>query len=227
MCYNKIVMLRIYNTLSRKKEAFRPEKNKVVELFVCGITSYDCAHLGHAKTYLSFDMITKYLREKDYDVFYLQNITDIDDRIIKRAKEKKTTPEKLSRLFEKEYLKNMKDLKIDSVTKYARATDYIKEIVSQVKRLKSKGFAYQIADGIYYDISRFKNYGKLSKRTVLQAEDAVSRIDEAKGKRNKGDFCLWKYAKSLSSPSARSIRIGTCEFLYEEESSQNYFCLIW
>jgi cysteinyl-tRNA synthetase len=188
-------MFKIYNTLSRKKEVFKPRRGRIVNLFVCGITPYDFAHIGHARTYIVFDMIVKYLREKGYDVFYLQNITDIDDKIIKRAKEKKVSVRKIARDFEKEYLKDMKTLKIDSVTRYARATDHIKEIISQVERLLKKGYAYQIKDGIYYDISKFKNYGKLSRRTVLQAEDAVSRIDEAKEKRNKGDFCLWKLSK--------------------------------
>jgi cysteinyl-tRNA synthetase len=141
-------------------------------------------------------MIAKYLREKGYNVFYLQNITDVDDKIINRAIEKKVFWRDLSRKFEKEYLKDMKALNINSVTKYARATAHIKEIISQVKRLLKKGYAYQIEDGIYYDISKFKDYGKLSKRTVLQAEDAVSRIDTAEAKRNKGDFCLWKKSKS-------------------------------
>jgi len=188
-------MLKLYNTLSGKKEIFKPKKHKIVEFFVCGPTVYDMTHLGHARTYLAFDMIVKYLREKGHDVFYLQNITDIDDKIINRAKERKLTPEKLARNFEKEYLADMKSLKIDSVTKYARATDHIKEIINQIERLKQKGFAYQIKDGIYYNIKKFKNYGKLSKRTVVQAEDGVSRIDEAKGKRNRGDFCLWKLSK--------------------------------
>ncbi|MDP2864466.1 MAG: cysteine--tRNA ligase, partial [bacterium] len=187
--------LKLYNTLSRKKEVFRPRRSKEVNLFVCGPTVYDFSHIGHARTYIVFDVITKYLREKGFDVFYLQNITDIDDKIIKRAKEKKNSPQKLARDFEKEYLKDMKSLKIDSVTKYARATEHIKEIQSQVKRLLEKGFAYQIEDGIYYDISKFKDYGKLSRRTVLQAEDGVSRIDTAEEKRNKGDFCLWKFSK--------------------------------
>ncbi|MBZ1348553.1 MAG: cysteine--tRNA ligase [Candidatus Nealsonbacteria bacterium] len=205
-------MLKLYNTLSRKKEVFlpgsprafrkrggallgSPEKGKRVNLFVCGITPYDFAHLGHARTYIVFDMIVKYLKDKGFDVFYLQNITDIDDKIIKRAKEKKISTKKLARFFEKEYLKDVKALKIDSVVKYARATDYMKEIISQIKRLLLKNFAYQKKDGIYYDIKKFKNYGKLSRRTALQAEDAVSRIDESKRKRNKGDFCLWKLSK--------------------------------
>ena len=188
-------MLRIYNTLSGKKEEVGPRNGKAIQLFVCGPTVYDYSHIGHARTYVAFDVIVKYLKEKWFDVFYLQNVTDIDDKIIQRAKEQKTTAEKLASTFEKEYLKDMKSLRVDSVTKYARATEYIKEIVNQIERLLKNGFAYQITDGIYYNISKFKNYGKLSKRTVVQAEDAVSRIDESKEKKNKGDFCLWKLSE--------------------------------
>jgi len=193
-------MLKLYNTLTRKKEVFRPRKGKKINLFVCGITSYDFSHVGHARTYVVFDMIVKYLKQKGYNLFYLQNITDIDDKIINQAKRQKVSWKDLSRKFEREYLKDMKALNVNSVTKYARATTHIKEIISQVKRLLEKGFAYQTKDGIYYDISKFKNYGKLSRRTVLQAEDAISRIDEAKDKKNKGDFCLWKFSKR-SEPS--------------------------
>ncbi len=201
-------MLKLYNTLSRKKEIFKPFKKGKVNMFVCGITSYDFPHIGHARTYIVFDAFAKYLKQKSFNVFYLQNITDIDDKIIIRAKEKKTTPGKLALLFEKEYLKDMKALKIDSVTKYARATNHIKEIINQVKRLLDKGFAYQIKDGVYYDILKFKNYGKLSGRTVLQAEDAVSRIDETKDKRNKGDFCLWKLSKKGESKWKSPFGLG-------------------
>ncbi len=189
-------MLKIYNTLTKKKQTFKPKKKKKINLFVCGPTIYDFSHIGHARTYISFDVIVKYLREKGYKVFYLQNITDLDDKIIKRAKERKISWKKLIARFGKEYEKDMKDLKVDSVSRYAKATDYIKEIISQVKRLKKKGFAYQIKDGIYYDIAKFKEYGKLSGRTSLMAEDSVSRIDDNKEKRNKGDFCLWKFSKA-------------------------------
>src|SRR3989344_1990519 len=189
-------MLKVFNTLSRKKEAFKPRKGKNVNLFVCGPTTYDFSHLGHARTYIVFDMLVKYLKQKGYNVFYLQNITDIDDKIIDRAKKEKVSWEDLSRRFEREYLKDMKALDINSVKKYARASGHIKEIISQVKRLLKKGYAYQIRDGVYYNIKKFKDYGKLSKRNVLQAEDAVSRIDQAKEKKNKGDFCLWKFSKT-------------------------------
>lgn len=188
-------MLKVYNTLTRKKEVFRPGRGKKIELFVCGPTTYDFSHIGHARTYVVFDVLAKYLKQKGYNVFYLQNITDLDDKIIKRAKKEKLSWKKLSLKFEKEYLKDMKALNITSVTKYAKATEHIKEIISQVKRLEKKGFGYQIKEGLYYDISKFKNYGKLSGRTAVQAEDALSRIDQAKDKRNKGDFCLWKISK--------------------------------
>ena len=207
-------MLKIYNTLSRKKEIFRPktfrraqDEKKKVKLFVCGPTVYDYSHIGHARTYVVFDMIAKYLREKKYEVFYLQNITDIDDKIIKRAKTKRVSPRKLASDFKREYPKDMRSLNVDAVSEYARATKHIKQIISQAERLLNKRYAYRIKDGIYYDISRFKRYGRLSKRTVLQAEDAVSRIDENKEKRNKGDFCLWKFSKpnepSWPSPFGR------------------------
>lgn len=188
-------MLRFYNTLSQKKETFKPLKKGKVNIFVCGPTVYDFSHLGHARTYIVFDALTKFLRQRGFEVFYLQNITDIDDKIIQRAKEEKIFWKALSKKFEKEYLKDMRKVFVDSVTKYARASEHIKEIISQVNRLIKKKNAYFTNEGIYYDISKFKDYGKLSKRTVLQAEDAVSRIDEAVEKKNKGDFCLWKFSK--------------------------------
>ncbi|HNY04184.1 MAG TPA: cysteine--tRNA ligase [Candidatus Woesebacteria bacterium] len=185
----------LYNTLTRKKEEFKPIQEGKVNFFVCGPTVYDYPHLGHAKTYTQFDFIVKYLRYRGYDVTYVQNITDIDDKIISRSKEKGIVWDKLAREFEAIYIEDMKALSNNSVTKYARATDYIKEIIKQVKVLMEKGFAYQISDGIYYEVAKFANYGKLSGRTESQAEDSVSRIDENKEKRGWNDFCLWKMSK--------------------------------
>ena len=187
--------LKIYNTLSGKKDLFKPRKGKKVNLFVCGPTVYDYSHLGHARNAIVFDSFVKYLRKIGFDVFYLQNVTDLDDKIIARAREKGVSPKDLAMAFEKDYMQNMKALGANGVSKYARATNYIKEIISQVQRLQAKGFAYKIeGDGIYYDISKFKNYGKLSGRTALQAEDSVSRIDYSRDKKNRGDFCLWKFS---------------------------------
>jgi len=188
-------MLKIYNTLTRKKETFKPIHKGKINIFVCGPTVYDYSHLGHAKTYVQFDMVVKYLRFKGYEVDYLQNITDLDDKIIRRANESKTDWREVSKKYERAYKEDMKSLGVDSVTKYAKATDYIKEIESQVDRLIEKGYAYKISDGWYFDLSKDKDYGKLAGRTSLDAEDSVSRIDENSEKRNKGDFCLWKFSK--------------------------------
>jgi len=196
-------MIKVYNTLSKKKEVLKPLKDKELDIFVCGPTVYDFSHIGHARTYIIFDVIINYLKDQGFKVFYLQNITDIDDKIIKRAKERDKNWKEIAEKFEKEYLKDMKDLGVISVNKYAKATDYIKEIESQVERLIEKGFAYKLEDGIYYDISKFKDYGKLSKRKSEKSEDAVSRIDDSKNKRNKGDFCLWKFSKP-DEPSWKS-----------------------
>ena len=183
------------NTLTKKKEKFVPINDKKVNLFVCGPTVYDHSHLGHAKTYTQFDFLVRFLRYVGYDVFYLQNITDIDDKIIARAKESGTDWKDLTQKFEKLYIEDMQKLGNSSVTKYARATDYIDQIVKQVKTLMEKGFAYKIDDGIYFEISKFPEYGKLSGRTELTQGDSVSRIDENTQKRGWNDFCLWKFSK--------------------------------
>jgi len=144
---------------------------------------------------VAFDTIVRYLRYRGLKVFYLQNITDIDDKIISRAREKRTSWKELSRKYTTAYFRDMKALKIISVDKYAPATKYIDAIQKQVKTLLKKGYAYKLKDGIYFDVSKFKDYGKLSGRTAEQAEDAVSRIDKSIGKRNRADFALWKYSK--------------------------------
>ncbi len=188
--------IKIYNTLSEKKEILKKKPKGNINIFVCGPTVYDFTHLGHARTYLVFDALVKYLRNQGFKIFYLQNITNVDDKIINRAKEQKINPFKLAHFFEKKYYEDLKKLNITSVNKYARASDYLKAVISQVKTLIKKGYAYEIKDnGYYFDISKFKDYGKLSKRTVAQAEDAFSRIDENINKKNKGDFCLWKFVK--------------------------------
>ncbi|MCX6749793.1 MAG: cysteine--tRNA ligase [Candidatus Pacearchaeota archaeon] len=188
-------MIKVYNTLTRKKEEFRPIKGKEIKMFVCGPTVYDYSHLGHAKTYVQFDVIARYFRFKGYKLSYLQNITDIDDKIINRSNDEKTDWKKIAAKYEKEFIEDMKTLNIHSVNKYARATDYINEIISQVKRLIKKGYAYKISDGWYFDLEKYKDYGKLSGRRKLKKDDSVSRIDENKEKKSFGDFCLWKFSK--------------------------------
>ena len=192
-----MVPMEVYNTLSRRKEFLpEPEEQRKLRLFVCGPTVYDYAHIGHARTYIFFDFFAKYLRSKGYEVNYLQNITDIDDKIIARAAERDEAPAKLAKEFTEKYFEDMRVLGVDAVTTYAPATKFITQIALQVERLVDKGFAYEIKnDGWYFDISKDVDYGKLSGRTAAQAEDGVSRIDDSENKRNKGDFCLWKFSK--------------------------------
>lgn len=194
--------MRIWNTLSRKKDEIKEPEGRPLRFFVCGPTVYDYSHIGHARTYVVFDTFVRYLRQKGWKVFYLQNLTNVDDRIIVRAKEEGKNPLALANFFARAYLKDMRNLDVISVNKYAPASNFIRDIVKQVKTLREKGYAYEIpGDGIYYDISKFPDYGKLSHRTAAQAEDSVSRIDESVAKRNRGDFCLWKFPKHPAKPN--------------------------
>src|SRR3989344_3115009 len=187
----------ITNTLSGAKEPLPATGGKPLRLFVCGPTVYDEPHIGNARMYIVFDTFVRFLRSQKIKVFYLQNITDVDDKIIARAREEKTSASAIARKYTAIFKRNMRALRVNSVDSYAPATKYIPEIIVQVTRLIEKGNAYKIeGDGWYFDLSTFPDYGKLAKRTVEQAEDGVSRIDENPRKRNRGDFCLWKLAKT-------------------------------
>ncbi|HWQ20962.1 MAG TPA: cysteine--tRNA ligase, partial [Methanotrichaceae archaeon] len=172
------------------EESFSPMRENRVRIFVCGPTVYDDAHIGHARTYIAFDLIARYLSYKGYSVFYVQNITDIDDKIINRASELEIPPQVLARRFEERYLEDMLTLGVNHVNLYARATEHIDEIIDQIKRLVDKGFAYETETGVYFDESRFPDFGKLSGQS---AEDLKNhRIEPDPTKRNPGDFSLWK-----------------------------------
>src|SRR3989344_1155568 len=199
-------MLKIHNTPSRKLEEYQPG-NVAIRMFVCGPTVYDYIHLGNARTYVIFDVVAKYLRFKGYKLEYIQNITDIDDKIIARAHEKNQDPLAYARQFEEEFLKDAAALGITSPL-YKRATEHIPEVIAQVQKLIDKGNAYLIeGDGYYFDLKTFPDYGKLSGRTAAMADDGLSRIDENEKKRNKGDFCLWKFSNpgkpSWNAPALR------------------------
>ena len=186
--------LMVYNTLTRKKEKFEPLHGNRVNMFVCGITPYDYTHMGHAKTYVAFDTIAKYLRYKGYNVFYLQNVTDVDDHIINRAAESGTTESELAERFFAEFLEDMKALNVDSVTYYARATEYIPEIIEQVKGLIEKGYAYEVHGNVYFEVEKFDGFGKLSGQILDQLEPGA-RVEVDERKKNPMDFALWKAQK--------------------------------
>ncbi len=151
--------LRVYNTLSRSKEPFEPLHGKRVAMFVCGITPQDSTHLGHAKTYVAFDVIARFLRHKGYDVFYLQNITDIEDRIIEKVEKTGRDWKDIVAEYLAEYMDVMEKLRCSSVNVYARATEYVPEIIEQIQALLEKGHAY-VADGsVYYDTTKYAGAG--------------------------------------------------------------------
>lgn len=187
-------MLKIFNTLTNKKEIFKPISKKRVNMFVCGITPYDSPHLGHAKVFVNMDFAAKYIRYKKYKLFYLQNVTDIDDKIINRANEKNIAPNKLVDIYFSEFLEMMKALNIKSVSKYAYATDYIPQIIKQVKILIKKGFAYESGGSVYFEVSKFKNYGKLSRQNLKKLHGS-QRPEEDGDKKHSYDFVLWKAKK--------------------------------
>src|SRR3989344_1289996 len=201
--------MHIFDTLSGRAESV--SKAKRIQMFVCGPTVYDEAHIGHARTYVFFDAAIRYLRSRGWKLFYLQNITDIDDKIIKRAAELGIAPKSLAGKFAKSYLADMKALGVTSVDKYAYATKFIPQIVCQVKALAARGYAYRASDGYYFDIAKFKDYGKLSRRSAEQAESSVSRIDEGIDKKNKGDFCLWKLRQTRTSADLDADQRGKAE----------------
>ena len=195
-------ILKLYNTLSKTVEDFEPFNRSRVNMFACGPTVYDFAHIGNGRTAITMDLLSRFLRFKGYEVFYLVNITDIDDKIIKKAVETNTDWKIIKNQYEEQYLSDMKSLNI-KIDKFARATDYIEDIKKQVQSLIDKDFAYKIDDGIYFEIKKFKDYGKLSGRKDVVKDDAQSRIDDNDNKRGWNDFCLWKFSKN-DEPSWRA-----------------------
>lgn len=186
--------IRIYNTLSRKKELLNTVKPGHVKLYVCGITSYDYCHIGHARSTLAFDMIVRYLRYRGYTVTYVRNFTDIDDKIIKRAQEQQTTPEELANRFINEFYVDMDRLGADRPTLEPRATEHIQEMIDLIQELIDKKLAYPAGGDVYFSVSGFSGYGKLSGRN-LEDMQAGARIEVNKQKRNPMDFVLWKGSK--------------------------------
>lgn len=188
----------IYSTLTRSKENFVTMNKNRVNLFVCGPTVYDDAHIGHGRTYISFDTIKRYLEYSGYAVFYVQNITDIDDKIINRSKESGIPAHDIARKFEKRYIEDMTKLNVTGVNLFARATDHLDEIIDQIQRLIDKGFAYESDDGVYFEIEKFKEFGKLSNRKIDELESHRELAETTK--RNEQDFALWKKREDVDEP---------------------------
>lgn len=180
----------IYNTLTRREEVFAPLKGNRVNMFVCGPTVYDDMHLGHARTYLAYDVMARFLRHVGYSLFYIMNITDVDDKIIDRAREKGVDPMTVAREYERRFHDDMLALGITSINLYARASEHLDEIIEQIAVLIKKGHAYETETGVYYDVTTFPRYGELSHQ---DPEELVKhRIDPDPTKRHPQDFALWR-----------------------------------
>ena len=186
--------IRIYNTLTGKKEVFEPLEPNHVKLYVCGITSYDFCHIGHARSALAFDMIVRYFRYRGYKVTYIRNFTDIDDKIINRANEQGTSSEELANRFIEEFYTDMDGLGIDRPTMEPKATEHIHEMIEIITELIDRGMAYQSGSDVYFAVDSFAEYGKLSHRR-LEDMQAGARISVNEMKKNPMDFVLWKGSK--------------------------------
>lgn len=187
-------MLKIYNTLTRKKELFQPIETGKVRIYVCGPTVYNACHIGHARSVIVFDVIVRYLRAIGYEVTCVRNFTDIDDKIINRANELGISTKELSERYIKEFYEHMNALKVERATQEPRATEHIDEIIGVIQRLLEQGHAYEAGGDVFFAVETFKEYGKLSGRR-LQDMQAGARVEVDEKKRSPFDFVLWKGAK--------------------------------
>ncbi|HHY93839.1 MAG TPA: cysteine--tRNA ligase, partial [Firmicutes bacterium] len=187
-------MIRVYDTLTRQLRDFVPRDPGQVSIYVCGVTPYDEAHLGHARPSVFWDVVRRYLEYRGYRVRLVQNFTDIDDKVIARARELGRNPLDVSREYSRRYLEDMASLGVKPVDHYPRVSEHIPEIVRVIAGLVEKGFAYEAGGDVYFEVKRFPSYGKLSGRSVDELW-AGARVEVGEQKRHPEDFALWKAAK--------------------------------
>lgn len=185
----------VYNTLTGRKEEFVPQQDKKIKMYVCGITPYDACHLGHARCYVVFDVIRRYLEYCGYEVNYIQNFTDIDDKIIKRSKELGVKPFELAEKYVNEYLLYSEKLNLKAPKAYPRVTRIMPQIIKMIEGLVKKGYAYESEGNVFYSVRKFADYGKLSKRNLKDMTEEFARIEPDERKKDPLDFALWKAGK--------------------------------
>jgi cysteinyl-tRNA synthetase len=186
--------LKIYNTLTRKKEKFIPIKKGEVGMYICGPTVYNYIHIGNARPFIIFEVVRRFLKFKGYKVRYIQNLTDIDDKMINKARELNISVSELAEKFIQEYFIDADSLNIERADVHPRATEHIAEIIELLKGLEEKGYAYEIDGDVFFDVSKFKNYGKLSGQNIEELKIGA-RVEVDERKRDAIDFALWKKAK--------------------------------
>ncbi|WP_422877827.1 cysteine--tRNA ligase [Lactobacillus crispatus] len=190
--------MRVYNTLTRKKEEFKPLVPGHISMYVCGPTVYNYIHIGNARSAIAFDTIRRYFEYKGYDVKYVSNFTDVDDKMINEARAEKTTVPKLAEKFINAFLADTTALNIESATLHPRATHEINDIITFVKSLIDNGYAYEVDGDVYYRAKKFKHYGQLSDQNIEQLEEGASEhINDTEQSRKEDpiDFALWKAQK--------------------------------
>jgi len=187
-------MLKFYNTLTKRVEEFTPINPPNVGMYICGPTVYDFFHIGNARTFVMADIIRRYLEFKGYNVKYVMNLTDIDDKIIKKSIEEKITTNEVAEKYSGYFFEDMKRLKIKSATFYPKATEHIHEILKMIKALVDNGAAYNIDGNVFYNVNSFNGYGKLSGKNIEDLE-AGARVDVMEEKKDPLDFALWKKSK--------------------------------
>lgn len=187
-------MIQLYNTLTRRKETFKPLEEGKVKMYVCGPTVYDYFHIGNARSFINADFVHRYFRYLGLDVKFIMNLTDVDDKIIKKSNEEGTSFNSVAKKYSDAFYEDIKKLKILPATLYPSATAHIQDIISMIEALVQKGFAYNIEGNVFYDISKFTGYGKLSGKNIEELE-AGSRVEVIAEKKNPLDFSLWKKAK--------------------------------
>ena len=166
---------------------------KKIKIYLCGVTVYDESHIGHARTIIVFDVLRKYLESKKVEVDFVQNFTDVDDKIINRATKENVTAEEISSKYIKNYFKDFEDLNVKRATNYPKATEHIEDIIEFIKKLVGKEIAYVTKNGVYFAVSKFSEYGKLSKKKVDELQSG-SRIQIDEAKNDPADFAVWKFS---------------------------------
>ncbi len=187
-------MLSIYNTLTKQKEKFKPLNPHQIKMYVCGPTVYDYFHIGNARSFIMSDIIRRYLEFKGFEVKYVMNLTDIDDRIIKKSIEEKIEAQIVAEKYTKAFFEDIKKLNVKKADIFPKATEHIDDIVKMINELEVKGFAYEVDGNVFYDVRKFKEYGKLSGKKLDELESGA-RVEVNIEKRDPLDFALWKKAK--------------------------------
>jgi cysteinyl-tRNA synthetase len=204
-------MLTIYNTLTKKKEEFKPLEEGKVKMYVCGPTVYNYFHIGNGRSFIMSDIIRRYLIYKGYEVKFVMNITDVDDKIIKKAAEQHTDINEVTKEYTNAFFEDQKRLGVLPADIHPKATEHMDDIIDMIKKLVESGYAYNINGNVFYNVTKFNGYGKLSGKKTDELESG-SRVEVNEEKQNPLDFSLWKKAKEgepyWESPWGKDVPAG-------------------